>query len=245
MVDTASWDWNAIGAFVGVLALVVTVALYAMSRKRKRFAWCPEAKTSIVRKPKGAESRLSVTFDGQPVANADLVLLRMRNAGNQTITTTDFEDTLRVQFEAEAGKDSPRVLSVEPVKLSNPAMQVKATIEDGRVVVHPVLLNEGDSVQLRIIGENLAHAKLALHGRLSGIPTLVQERAGEQRSTQRAAILTGLIVLFAAAMMWPTTQLLVVKYLMMPTLLGFMVVLTFLQFKDPERYRALAQKVRL
>lgn len=245
MVDLAALDWNAIGAFVGVVALVVSVALYAMGRKRKRFAWCPEAKTSIVRKPKGAESRLGVTFDGEPVANADLVLLRLRNAGNQTIAASDFEDTLRLHFETGDAKDAPRVLSVEPVKLSNPAMQVKVTIEAGRVVVHPVMLNEGDSLQLRIIGENLAQAKLALQGRLSGIPTLIQERPGEQRSTQRAALLTGLFVAFAALMMWQKTAVLVFQYALLPGMLGIMIVMTFLMFKDPERYRAMSQRVRL
>ena len=241
-----AWDWNAIGAFVGVVALVVSVALYAVGRKRKRLAWCLEAKTSIVRKPKGAESRLGVTFDGHPVANADLVLLRLRNSGNQTIEATDFEDTLRIHFDADdEAKEAPRVLSVEPVKLSNPAMQVKATIEDGRVIVHPVLLNEGDSLQLRIIGENLAHAKMGLHGRLSGIPALIQERPGEQRSTQRAALLTGLFVAFAALMMWQKTQILVFQYAVLPAMLGIMVVMTFLMFKDPERYRAMSQRVRL
>ena len=137
------------------------------------------------------------------------------------------------------------MLSVEPVKLSNPAMQVKATIEDGRVIVHPVMLNEGDSLQLRIIGENLAHAKLALHGRLSGIPALTQERPGEQRSTQRAALLTGLFVAFAALMLWQKTQVMVFQYAILPGMLGIMIVMTFLMFKDPERYRAMSQRVRL
>lgn len=241
----AEWDWGAIGAFIAVVAIVVSVALYAMGRKRKRLAWCPEAKTSIVRKPKGAESRLGVTFDGNPVANADLVLLRLRNTGNQTIAATDFEDTLRLHFDAEDAKSTPRVLSVEPVKLSNPAMQVKTSIENGRVVVHPVMFNEGDSLQLRIIGENLAHSKIVVHGRISGISALTQERPGEQRSTQRAALLTGLFVAFAALMMWQETQVLVFQYALLPAMLGVMVVMTFLMFKDPERYRTMSQRVRL
>jgi hypothetical protein len=106
---------------------------------------------------------LQVLFDAKPVDNLNLVVIRVFNAGNDSIITSDFETPVIMQF-----GDGSEILETEIVEVSPPDLHpvIERTLTE--VSLMPMLLNSGDSVKLKMLvaGHN---GRVNVMGRIVGV----------------------------------------------------------------------------
>jgi hypothetical protein len=100
---------------------------------------------------KEVESQIRATFNGQPISNAQLISLRMKNTGKDPILPEEYAQGTKIRF--SFGNDA-KALAVEqtsvPDQTSAPVTSVTIDAE-GRVSLDPLRLQSKESVTLDIL----------------------------------------------------------------------------------------------
>jgi hypothetical protein len=145
---------------------------------------------------------LEIRYGGQPVDSADVIHLRLENAGNSSIRPEDFIRPLRITFGGEA---QPLTFEIEQPE------QLGATgnIEKKCLMVTPLLLNRGDQFDIKVlVAGNVDQIKI--DARIDGIKEIheVGERGGRVRHTLSLVgfvlmVLLGLFVVIGLTFLFP------------------------------------------
>jgi hypothetical protein len=103
--------------------------------------------TIISAEPK-ERSRLEVLYDGKPVNDPNIIVVRLGNTGKRAILAADFPDPIRLDF------GSARVLIIQRMERSHP--RIRATYQkDPRdasiVMLKPQLLNRREWFDLKFV----------------------------------------------------------------------------------------------
>ena len=155
--------WQFIGAVLALIAIAVSVVLYLLQRKRKVLAYEIVSRTPLLSVKEEVKGRVQITFDGQPVSDATMVILKLLNSGNVPILPFDFLRPVNIGF----GKDA-QILSAEIIE-TNPD-NIEASVEVGAqtLTLVPVLLNGGDSVTLKVLLTRF-EGDVDVNGRIVGV----------------------------------------------------------------------------
>jgi len=92
------------------------------------------------------KGRLQVHLDDVPIEDPSLIVIRVTNGGNVSIRPKDFERPLSFAF----GPTS-EVLSAEITRRRPHNMTAALVFDGGRVTLAPLLLNGGDSVDIKCL----------------------------------------------------------------------------------------------
>ncbi len=155
---------------VAVLAVVATFAVAWLQRRRKRLS-CTWTATSLVAIAEHS-TRLEIVYDGQRVSSASAVRLTLRHTGNDSIRPADFERPVRFLFGPKARILTCEVIVGRPPNLSPTVRLVYGTASGGAETIQaidlePLLLNAGDSIDLKVVVEDLAG--VAVDARIAGV----------------------------------------------------------------------------
>ena len=163
--------WQFIGAVLALIAIGVTIAVFMAQRLRKRIAFDVLANIPLLTVSEESVSNLKLYFDGVPLDNATLFLLRILNAGNAPIATVDYEHAIRLEFAPNS-----KILAAEIVDSLPDRLPIKVIHPDRNVAeFSPCLLNPGDSFTCRILGSDLSR-KYAVTGRIAGVGSIESMR---------------------------------------------------------------------
>ena len=174
--------WQFVGAFFGLVAIIVSIVLYRTQRRRKALSYEIISRTSLLSIEDEIKGKLEIFFNGKPVQDVHLIVFKIINSGNVPIVSTDYERPLKLNF-GEA-----QVLTAEVAETNPNNLQVSVKIEEtpfvskGRlvtelqpvtvwgttkVVLEPVLLNSEDSITFKFLVSRLD--EISVDGRIVGV----------------------------------------------------------------------------
>lgn len=139
--------WQFVGVLIALVA--VSLSLWLGLRRTHRLAYEFRIDTLATVAPTLA-GQVQIVFRGEVVADVKLVLIRILNAGTQSIRTGDFEQAIRVSFGVAARVLSVQVEKRRPADLPvRPTVEVDAENSPTAIGVAPLLLNPGDFFTLK------------------------------------------------------------------------------------------------
>lgn len=167
--------WQFVGALIALLAIPAAYWIYLLQRKRKELSFGVLSHRRLLSISDELSSRVTVSLDGSPVGNVHLIVIGVKNSGNQPILEGDFVRPFRVIFGAET-----KLLSADVVKQTPSNLGASFNIDPAFLQLSPLLLNPGDYfvVQLLISAPEL---KVSADARIVGVPNLQALRKSQSR----------------------------------------------------------------
>ena len=209
MLQQTDWEfWGVVIAVVGFLAST-TWALRERRRRRKDLYYAVISKAPLVSVSEEAEGRIKILFDEKPVSNVSLAIIQIVNRGSP-IPSGDFESPLTIFMGCES-----QIMSVEVIVKQPDSLDVASNIENGKIQIEPLLLNNGDFFTLKVIGTNLAE-NIEVAARILGVKELTSRASELARRYRRQKIMTysqsalfaiGGVLLLARGLMDTNTEL--------------------------------------
>jgi hypothetical protein len=140
VADLGTW----VGVLVAVVAVAITWATYRSQRNRKQLEYLVLSTQRLV-SPRVADD-LDVFFDGRPVDDPSLTVLRMVSTGDKGIPADIFETPLTITLHGANAIVSASVSAVRPEGLP-----VKLTTDANQAHIEPLLLNAGDFIEIQAL----------------------------------------------------------------------------------------------
>jgi hypothetical protein len=171
---TPVWQFSAvILAFVGV---VLTI-LNRVQHPRKALSYETVYHVTVASVAEIFQERVKVLLDDKPVQNAHLFFVRILNSGDSEIKAADYDHPVYISFGEKAQILQAGISEKKPEDV---AATIK--IEDQKVVLTPVNLNSGDSVEVLTLVNQFE--KLKVGGHIIGIKE-IKELSEEMRTRSR------------------------------------------------------------
>lgn len=180
--------WTFVGALLALLAILVSIGVYYAQKQRKRITVETLARVPLIAIGKEGIEGLAITFNGQPLERATVVLIRVTNTGNMPILSADFEAPLSFEFSADSKILSATVVSSEP-----PRIPITVTISGETATLSPHLLNPNDNLTCRILLP-ASESKFVSLARIAGVKAI-----GGSRRVSLTQPLLGLLGMGAIA----------------------------------------------
>jgi hypothetical protein len=159
--------WQFVGTVVAVIALIVTVGIYLISRPVKRLQVQVLSNNPLISVDTDLSSQIQVLYKDQPVQTLSLILLRFENVGNEPIRESDYSEPIRIVLSpnAEVGEVTVQETKPEGIYL-NPTVSTANQVE-----LSNALLNPGDQVVIKVLALN-NDGSLKVNARIVGISNL-------------------------------------------------------------------------
>jgi hypothetical protein len=139
-------SWQSIGALVGLVAIIVTVALYRLQRRRKSISYEVVSLTPLLSVKEEVRDRVQILFDGKDVLDAHMLIVKVRNSGNVPVLPSDYERSIQFGF-----GEQTQVMSAEIVETDPSGIDADVSVLSRSVTLRPVLLNAGDAITVRVL----------------------------------------------------------------------------------------------
>lgn len=157
--------WTFVGAAFAGLAIVISVVIYLLQRKKKSLGYkvlwrLPLLKVHNELKERG---QLTISFNGQPVEDIQLLLVEIVNTGNVPIIATDYERPLTIRY-----GDNTTILGAEVVGRLPEDIDPKLSVTRNAIDIEPLLLNPGDEFVLKTLVKDLQENPVVV-GRVTGV----------------------------------------------------------------------------
>jgi len=178
--------WQFIGALLAFSAIVISILLYWMQRRRKVLSYEIVSRTPLLSVEEEVKGKLQILFDGSPVQDVHLVIIKVMNSGNMPIVSADYERQVRIAF-----GENTRILTAEVSETSPDNLEASVSLESKAVVLAPILLNSGDSITVKMLVSQFDR-EISVDGRIVGVKTI--KRAGEGRVQYYILTMGGMVL---------------------------------------------------
>lgn len=168
--------WTFVGAALAILAIIVSIFLWAIQRRKKTLSYDVISSFSLLSVREEIEGKLKVLFEDNPVKNVHLFIIRLINTGNVPITSADYERPVEFSF----GEDA-RILSSEVTATKPENLDVEAEEIDNFYVLLPLLLNPKDSITIKFLVSDYS-GPIRIESRIIGVKGLEPLRDGQWRT---------------------------------------------------------------
>ena len=85
--------WQFVGAAFGFVAIIISIILWRTQRRRKALSYDIISRAPLLSVDDEIKGKLKIYFDGKPVQDIHLVLVKIINSGNVPIVSTDYRDS--------------------------------------------------------------------------------------------------------------------------------------------------------
>lgn len=186
-----------VGAIAGIIAVIVAVYTYWRTRRKPSLSYEVLAEDPLISIGEEIKGKLQILFNGNPIENVHLLLLKFTNDGNIPIAATDFEQPLTLNLESGSS-----ILSAEYVKATPENLPVSLKVNDNAVIFDPILLNPTDSFTSKLLVGQYS-GKFHVDARILGVRDIQpSKKKGIERIWYRvsiAVIFIALVVSIALA----------------------------------------------
>jgi hypothetical protein len=138
--------WQFIGVILAVLAIGVSILIYLLQRNRKSLSYEIISNTSLLTVNEKVEGKLQILYEGTPISDAQLIVIRVLNSGNVPILETDYKLPLQFVF----GKGA-KILSAEVTDKVPDNLPATVTSNDNSFEFKSTLLNSKDSITVKAL----------------------------------------------------------------------------------------------
>lgn len=154
---------DSIWQFIGAILALIAIILILVQRKRKALSYKIISNTPLVKIKEDIKGRLQVLFDEKPVENIYLIIFKFINSGNLPIKSADYESPVNLNFNEDV-----QLLTAEVIDTNPKTLEASAKIEGTKVLLKPTLLNENDSITIKVL-VNQFDGNFSVGGRIIGV----------------------------------------------------------------------------
>lgn len=158
--------WQFVGVAIAIIGIILTIIVYRRGKNKKIISYEVVSRVQLNSASDAIKEDLKFFFKGQLVESLDLVLLKVSNSGNIPIRSEDVKQNISFNFGCNANVLSAEIERSEPEEL-----KPTFTYSDNKVTFEPFLMNQGDSVELKIIVDNFDGIKT--EGRVVGVKEII------------------------------------------------------------------------
>lgn len=175
--------------FLAVVAIIVSVFIYIDQRPVRRLKVDVLSNNPLVSVNSDIANEIQILYKGSPVQSLSLILLKIANAGNQPITSNDFNTPLRVVLSEESEIAEVVVQDTNPKNIQmTPSISMK-----NEITFSKTLLNPGDQVVVRILAIN-NDGSLDINARITGISNIDIQSVVDNERKQNINSIWGLVL---------------------------------------------------
>jgi hypothetical protein len=234
--------WQFIGVIVTILAAAIGILLSVRNQMRKSLSYRIVSCTPVMSVKKELEEKLQILYDGKPIKQAYVCVVKFINSGNVSIVPTDYLEKLKIHFGEKA-----QVLTSEIINQNPPNLDVSVAVERNRIVLSASMLNRTDSFSVKTVVTNYEYTSLG--GRIIGIVEM--KNLGESRleSFWYPLLMLTSLVLYAvsyAGVLWigpnPPSSYLIVFAMMF--LVSFAILVSAVVWMGYKAGRTVFQRIR-
>jgi hypothetical protein len=175
--------WQFVGAALAVIAIVVSIILFFVQRRRKALTYEIVSHTSVLSVAEEVAGKLQILFQGEPVRKVHLLVLRLTNTGSIPITSGDYEREVRFSFSGDT-----KILTTEVSETSPDNLGASVVVDDRTITLKPVLLNSGDSITIKSLVSQSSD-DVIVDGRIVGVRQI--EKKTDSANWSFAAVVWG------------------------------------------------------
>ncbi len=188
--------WQFAGAAIGVAAIIASIYMFLRQRAVKSLGYEILTQTELLSIKKEIKSKVQVTYAGKPVENVHLVTIRISNDGNVPISASNYERPLSFSF-----NDKATILSADITEVSPKSLKPLIGIESSKVILEPMLLNSGDTIQVSLL---LAEhdGKIESDARIEGVSEVKGEIISPLKPVVKIGIALGVTVIIGITLLY-------------------------------------------
>lgn len=212
--------WQFIGVILAVVAIIISIALYRRQRRHKALSYEIISRIPLLGMEEEIKGNLQILFNGKPVQQVHLIVVKIINSGNMPIVFTDYERPISLSFGEKA-----QILTAEVAETNPDSLRAAAEIEGKKVVLTPILLNQEDSITLKMLVNEFSE-QITVNGRVVGVKDICE--SVEKLFSSIALTVSGLALVLIAVigffqvtishpLRWIFWLSLILGYLMMVT----------------------------
>jgi len=172
--------WTFLGVILALLAIIFSIVLYFLQRQNKEVSYQILSFTPLLSVEDEIKGRVKILFDQQPVEEVYLIILRITNAGRIPITKADFDEPIRISF----GKGA-KILSWEIIETIPKILPATGSVQDGKIVLDPILLNRFDAIKLNALTTGARLREVNVSARIHGVKEIQKLLFKDVRAAQR------------------------------------------------------------
>ena len=190
--------WTFVGTLFALAAIVVAIAIYYGQRERKRLLVETLARVPLLALGKRGIDGLQLTFRGEPLTEASVLLVRVSCVGNRPIVAIDYDSPISFSFLGNAQVLVADVVSTDPAGVP---IAIDAASNSATLTRH--MLNPGDTVTCRMLIKE-SDGKFDVSGRIAGVKRI--ERSRSVSILPAIATMVALAVTISAFLLSPSPK---------------------------------------
>jgi ABC-type antimicrobial peptide transport system permease subunit len=153
-----------VGIIIAVITVIVTLLLYHLQKQKKLIGFRILSNTSLLSVQEEIKEDITILYKGRQVKQVQLIVIKFMVLGNISIKYEDFDTPIKINI----GEDT-QIISAEILDKNPHDIEVSTGVEDNKiVVVQPGLLNQGDTITVRILATNIGE-EIKVEGRIAGV----------------------------------------------------------------------------
>lgn len=193
-----------------VLLIMIIVGLtiehrtgWFSQRHKKELTYQIISEINLIKDPELDEAEeIKIFVKGLQVSAVSLLLLRIKNTGNQPIISTDYEEPIEISFHNYILSHKIENVVPEDLKVNLPLkLESPGTVDPSysSFNIEPLLLNSGDTIDISVLIEGEAANNLQIKGRIIGVKHIKEIPSGLLlKSISRGDILLVIIAMYLA-----------------------------------------------
>lgn len=145
---------NSVTIFIGVAAMLVALLIYRNQKSKKELSFALVFSVPIVSVRPSVADRVKISFDGNEIKEAQLVIITIKNTGNVAVKREDYDEPITVDFPSCKILSSD-VLSTKPDDLfcDGESLKTFLTENGSSLTLAKRLLNPNEEIRLSILLE--------------------------------------------------------------------------------------------
>lgn len=174
-------DAGWISAVASVIAIILTLLIYLITRKKKSLSYEVLSESPLISISDEIKSGLQVLYNGNPVENIYLCLIKFINDGNVPIATNDYERPLTLSF-----SDASSLIYVEKIQVTPGNLTPHIGVSGQTITIAPIMLNPGDSFTVKAL-INQYGGKFDVDARVLGVTSIQTPPKSDRKIRLRLA----------------------------------------------------------
>lgn len=181
--------------FVGIITVVISILLYRKQRRRKLLTYQIVSDTPVLSAERELADKVQVLFNGKPVDDARLVVLRLWNAGNESIKTEDYDQQTPIVIDFG---ENTEVLDAEILETSPASIKMRQLLsiasDIAAILLQPLLLNSKDSITVKVLLSRFT-GTIQVNARIDGVKEILSYRPGIPRELKIVVIVACAVII--------------------------------------------------
>jgi hypothetical protein len=218
-------DIRLLGPMATLCGIGVSIFLWNLNQRRKSISYRILWRHPLLNLKGVAREQLDIRFKGENVSTAQLLIVSVFNSGHLPVNLGDYQPGLSIRLNPGATILDAHIIETMPAdleeRLKDPGASLVEKIDQERVMIRPVLLNEGDAFTVQLLVLNATEG-ITLTGHVNGVKRIVEWR--ENRILAKSLTQFGAFVMALAMLAVQPSDLLSLRMEpVLPYLLTFLI----------------------